>query len=333
VITGIGALPHREARAAAAFSFDMCPDLQFVPEVGLAGVAGVASTTTPSLVQAMVGIRGITLDANNQVRVDRDRLHPLAKVIPDFSHPSYAGLVAFLAEARTRRYYGPVKWQFTGPLTLSLALVREGIPTRTAFDIAIRAVRVSTRAIYAVIAHALPTSRQTMLLDEPGACALLESGLPVSLEAAIDLVSGALATLEVSADVGVHCCGNGDLSAILAAGPGLISVPLASVGEGDAGSLAKFLDLGGTIMWGAVPVDRPLASADRYWRELLAVWLKLEANGVDRDRLHAQSIISPVCGLSSQDESQAATIFEICRDLSERLGGSVGSIDRGARAN
>jgi hypothetical protein len=330
VITGIGALPHREASAAAAFSFDMCPDLPFVPDVGL---PGVASTTTRSLVQAMVGIRGITLDADNRICVDRERLHPLAKVNPDFSHPSYAGLVAFLAEARARRYAGPVKWQFTGPLTLSLALVREGVPTRTAFDIAIRAVRVSTRAIYAFIADALPSSRQTMLLDEPGACSLLDSGLPVSLDAAIDLVSGALATLELSADVGVHCCGNGDLSAILAAGPSVISVPLTSVSESVAGSIAKFLDLDGTIVWGAVPVDRPLASADRYWRELLSVWSKLEANGVDRDRLHAQSIISPVCGLASQDESQAATIFEICRDLSERLGGFVGSIDRGARAN
>jgi hypothetical protein len=330
VITGIGALPHPDARAAAVFSFEACPDLPFVPEVAL---AGAACTTSRSLVQAMVGIRGVTLDAENRVCVDAERLHPLAKVVPDLEHPSFAGLRALLAEAGQRNYDGPVKWQFTGPLTLSLALIREGVPARTAFDVAIRTVRVSTRAIYRAIAEVLPTSRQTVLLDEPDACALLDSGLPVSLDAAIDLVSGALAALEQYADVGVHCCGNGDLSAILAAGPSLISVPLSGFAERDAGSLAKFLDLDGKIVWGAVPVDRPLGSVDRYWRELLNVWLMLEATGVDRDRLRTQSIISPVCGLVTHNEAQVAAIFEICRELSARLDGSVGSIGRGLRAN
>jgi hypothetical protein len=330
VITGIGALPHGDAREAAAFSFDQCPDLPFVPELAL---SGATSSTPRSLVQAMSGIRGITIDADNTVRVDVERLHPLAKVIPDLDGPSFAGLRAFLDEALERGYCGPVKWQFAGPLTLGLALMREGIPTRTALDVAVRTVRVSIRAIYRVIADALPDSRQIVLLDEPNAAALLDSGLPVPLDTAIDLMSGALAALELMAVIGVHCCGHCDVSAILASGPAVISVPLAGVSEHDAGSIAKFLDLDGTIVWGVVPVDRPLGSADRYWRELLAVWSKLEANGVDRERLHAQSILSPVCGLANHDPLQAAAVFEISRALSERLDGCIDSIGRGLRAN
>jgi hypothetical protein len=327
-VTGIGSLPHCDPRAAAAFSFDECPDLPFVPHIAPDGVGTVASR---SIVQGLVGVRGVGFDPERGLRVDVERLHPLAKVVPDLEHPSFAGLRAFLDEAVARRYTGPVKWQFAGPLTLGLGLMHRGVPARTAFDVAVRAVRVTTRAMYRAIDEALPGSHQVVLLDEPSAAGVLEPGFPVPPDTAIDLVSGALAALELSAEVGVHCCGNADLSAIIASGPGVLSIPVHEPGAGLATNLGQFLELGGVVAWGVVPVHGPLGSADRYWRELQALWGQMEAAGCEPERLRAQSLITPVCGLALHEPAQASAVFAICRAISERVRLSVDTTSAGMK--
>lgn len=324
-VTGIGALPHEDAREAAAFSFDVCPELPFVPVVSI--------PMARSVIQGLVGVRGVAFDDSRGLEVDTDRLHPLAKVVPDLEHPAFAGLHAFIAEGSERGHTGPVKWQFTGPLTIGLALMRKGVPARTAFDVAVRSVRVTTRSVFRALDTAFPDSRQVVLLDEPAAGSVLTSGFPVSPESAIDLLSGALAALEISTEVGVHCCSESDLVAVLASGPSVLSLPASADLAAAAGAIVPFLERGGRIVWGAVPVEGPLGSVDRHWQKLKAGMAALEAAGCDAEMLRAQSFVSPVCGLSRHDPAQAASIFAICRTISERLrddsvGGGSRSIGR-----
>jgi hypothetical protein len=324
-VTGIGSLSHEDARVAAALSFDVCPELPFVPVVSI--------PMARSVIQGLVGVRGVAFDDSRGLEVDTERLHPLAKVIPDLEHPAFAGLHAFIAEGTARQHTGPVKWQFTGPLTIGLALMRKGVPARTAFDVAVRSVRVTTRAVYRALDSAFPASRQLVLLDEPAAGSVLTTGFPVAPESAIDLLSGALAALEISAEVGVHCCGEADLVAVLASGPSVLSVPVGADVAGIAGTVAPFLERGGRIAWGAVPVDGPLASTERNWRKLRAALDDLEAAGCDATLLREQSIITPVCGLPRHDAAQVAMVFATCHALSHRLrndsiGGGSRSIGR-----
>ena len=81
---------------------------------------------------------------------------------------------------------------------------------------------------------------------------------------------------------GVHCCGEADWASVLAAGPAILSMPVSPGIVNVAGYLARFLDDGGWIMWGAVPTDSIVpTSAERPWRELSDVWCKLVNAGCD----------------------------------------------------
>ena len=97
------------------------------------------------IAQALVGIAGVTLGQYGSIAVDVGRLDPDAPVATDLGHDAYAGLRAFLAAAAARQLRGPVKWQFTGPVTLGAALSRVGAPADLAFDVAARRCAPTSR--------------------------------------------------------------------------------------------------------------------------------------------------------------------------------------------
>ena len=77
-----------------------------------------------AIAQAMSGMRGVTAGQYGGILVDPALIDPLAPVVTDLSHDSFGGLQAFLDAGRERQHAGWVKWQFVGPVTLGLALVR-----------------------------------------------------------------------------------------------------------------------------------------------------------------------------------------------------------------
>ena len=132
------------------------------------------------------------------------------------------------------------------------------------------------------------------MIDEPGFSGVMEPGFPIPPDTAIDLTSGALAAIEQQAVMGVHCCAEGDWAAVAATGPTILSVPGDVALVDVAGHLSSFLDSGGWIAWGAVPTDRPVASAsDRYLRDLSALWGALVQQGCDPVRLRNQALVTP----------------------------------------
>jgi methionine synthase II (cobalamin-independent) len=311
-VTGIGSLPHLDPRAAAELVLERLPDLPFIPSLPR------RSPAEGMLAQVVVGVRGITVDEDGDLVVDHRRLDPIVTIVPDLDHDAYVGLRTFLDVAREHR--GLVKWQLTGPITLGLALYHKGVRASVAFDVAIRAVRVHLRAVHRAVSEALPHCRQVVVLDEPGLTTLLGPELPLPVDTAIDFVSGALAAVESTALVGVHCCGGGDLAAILAAGPGLLSVPVEPGLVGVAGYLAAFLEAGGWIAWGAVPTDRPVGSSpDRHWHALAELWCELVQAGCHPVRLREQAVITPACGLGLHQEDQAERVLDLAGQVAERV--------------
>jgi hypothetical protein len=308
----VGSLPHTDARAAAEFVLDLLPDLPAIPSLPQ------RSPAERILAHGLVGVRGVMIDDAGDVRLDLDRLDPLAAIRLDPDHDAFGGLRAFLDAAAGRQ--GPVKWQVVGPVTLGLALMRRGAPPALAFDIAIRAVREHLRTVRQWVADALPDCPQVVIIDEPGFSGVLEPGFPIPPDTAIDLTSGALAAIEQLAMMGVHCCADGDLAAIAATGPSILSMPVSPALVEVAGHLSSFLDAGGWIAWGAVPTDRPVGvSPDRYWRELSALWCGLVQQGCHAVKLRTRAVITPACGLALHDGEQAATILRLTHEVARRV--------------
>lgn len=310
--TGVGSLPHRDAHRAAEFALRTCPDLPAIPSLPR------RSPAEGMIAQAVVGIRGVRAGQYGSLSVDVDLVDPAADVITDLDHDAYGGLRAFLAAAKGRQ--APIKWQFTGPVTLGLSLVRAGVPEDIAFDVALGAVRSHLRALHTTIAEELPGCDQVVVIDEPCLDQILSSGFALAPDAAVDLVSGALAALESVATVGVHCCSDADWASVLATGPQVLSLPVEPGLLRIAGYISRYLDAGGVIAWGVVATDGPIpATSERPWRQLSDLWCQLVQQGCDPLLLRQRAWITPACGLGLHSEGVAEHVTSLVSEVAHRV--------------
>lgn len=311
IATGIGSLPHRDASAAAvlALASTELPAIPTLPK---------RSPAESMVAQGLVGLAGITVGQYGSIAFDAKRFDPDAPVVTDLQHDAFGGWRAFLAAASGRR--GPVKWQFVGPVTLGLALVRAGLDSDVAFEVAVRAVRCRVRQLAAHVAEVLPGCRQVVFIDEPTLDELMGAGFPIAPDTAVDLVSAALAAIETVAVTGLHVCATADIASLVSIGPDVLSVCVDARLIASAGYLARFLHDGGTIAWGAVPTDGPIAtSAERPWRRLVDLWSELVERGVDPVQLRTQSIITPECGLGTHTPAVAERVLRLTCEISARV--------------
>lgn len=317
IATGIGGLPHRDADEAAEF---------VLRHMGLPAIPTLPrrSPAEGSIAQAMVGMQGITIGQYGSIAVDRHRVDALAPIVTDLTHDAFTGFRTFLAHAAAAqaegRFAGPVKWQFVGPVTLGMALVRAGVPASEAFEAAVRGVRERLQHLLDAVSAALPDSGQVVFIEEPALAELMQPGFPLAPDTAIDLVSGALAAVETSAVSGLHVCGLADIPSQLAAGPAILSLPVRPEVAESAGYLMRFMEHGGLIAWGVVSTSGPITtSAERPWRQLSALWCDLVQRGADPALLRQQAIITPECGLASHTPSVANRVHAVAAEVGRRV--------------
>ena len=265
----------------------------------------------------------MTVDDDGGLVVDPDRVAPRPRSVTDLDHDAFGGLRAFLDVAAG--WDGPVKWQFTGPVTFGLALVQGGVAPSLAFELAARAVRRHLQSIGEAVAAVVPADAQVVVIDEPGMTGLLQPGFPLDPDTAIDLVSGALAAVDPASLAGVHCCGPGDWSAILAAGPGILSAARAvrhRVRSPATWPSSSTTAAGwpGARCRPTVPVG---TTADRHWRELADLWCSLVQGGCDAARLRRQAIVTPACGLGLHELSAVDHVFELVDAVADRVHGQA----------
>lgn len=315
--TGIGSLPHRSAGEAARFALTEY-DIPAIPSLPR------RSPAESMIAQAVVGINGVTAGQYGSLAVDASVVDPHAPVITDICTHNFAGMRRFVEHAANVGFAGPVKWQFVGPVTLGVALTRAGLADEVAFAVAARAVRSHVASLSVAIATELPRSPQIIFIDEPWFGDLLRPGFPIAPDAAIDLLSGAMACVSGVATVGVHCCAIADVPSLIAAGPDVLSLPIRPSLSGIAGYLGKFAETGGRIAWGVVPTDGPMfVSPERHWRELTDLWGELAERGVDRDLLREHSLVTPHCGLGTHTPIVAERVCRAVREIGRRIAGTT----------
>lgn len=126
---------------------------------------------------------------------------------------------------------------------------------------------------------------------------------------------------------GIHLCGNPDWDFLLDLDLDILSLDIYQNGEifsSYSGSIKRFLDRGGTIVWGIVPTNfEPFEaeSIDTLGARLTAVWNFLAEKGLDRDYLLSKSLISPAtcCLVNPDGEKTVEKAFKVVKDLSQRL--------------
>jgi methionine synthase II (cobalamin-independent) len=310
VATGIGSLPHSDPRAAAELVLRCLPELPAAPQLPARDPReGMIAQWLAALPEVQVDRAGVVLVSGK------------SDAEPEcvFDTRAHAGLLAFLdAAAALETAPLRVKAQITGPLTLGVALRASGMSTKRAFRRAAAAARAWAGALEMLVESRLPGAGLVLFFDEPALASWRRGDGPLEREAAIDVLSSALAA--VGCVTGVHVCGDGDLSLALEAGPHVLGVEVSHDLIRATVALARFLDGDGWIAWGAVPTHRPVGeSADPHWRVLSAVWCELTRRGCDPVALRTRGLITPACGLAGYGASQAERVLGIARELAARV--------------
>ena len=280
--TAIGSLPQLSAPDASRFVRDWLPRLPAAP-------------TLPAFVDAAHMLDDSQADAD-----------------------AFDGLRDFLTSLRGR--VGPVVLSLTGPVTIDLTLLQQGVEHSAAAAMSIAAVEQRARRVLDMARCILPGAPVLLFLEEPGLANSMHPTFPLASGEIEELVSGVVDPICSEAVVGVQVNGRADWAMLLRTGIGILGAPVSARLETAALELGRFLESGGFIAWGAVPVDEPLgANAERLWRRLSALWAELATLGLDPMTLREHSIITPAAGLGSFGISQAERVMKLTIDLSERV--------------
>lgn len=324
----VGSLPHRDIDEAIEFAWraTQIPTIPSLPR---------RSPAEAMVAQALVGIEGVSVGQYGGIGVDVSQLDVDHFITTDITSDAYATFAAFLSsfnehlvEHNNTKKPDTVKWQFVGPVTLGVALLRIGLDANVAFPLALQAVRSHVEALEAEVARVCGDTTQIIMFDEPSLADSWESEFPLSTEDIIDLISGALAVVSPSNISGVHCCARTDWAVLLATGAQVISVPVPNISNDDemnamvaaAIRISDHMEHGGHIAWGAVRTDGPIGgSAERAWKNLMECMCALVRAGVDPVKLRTMSYITPACGLATHTEGVAESVFSTVRNVSRKV--------------
>jgi hypothetical protein len=126
---------------------------------------------------------------------------------------------------------------------------------------------------------------------------------------------------------GIHLCGNPDWDFLLNLDMDILSLDIytnAEIFAACAGSIKKFLDRGGILVWGIVPTGYEIFAKESLGfliMKLEGIWQHLGKKGVDIKQIIAQSMLSPAtCCLVNPDKGQTVeNAFSMVNHLSHML--------------
>lgn len=131
---------------------------------------------------------------------------------------------------------------------------------------------------------------------------------------------------------GIHLCGNPDWDFLLNLDLDVLSLDVYQNGEifsSYAGSIKRFLERGGVLVWGIVPTNfEPFEAEniDSLESRLTGTWDFLAQKGIDLKLLISKSLISPAtcCLVNPDGEKTVENAFKVVNKLSRRLQNKYG---------
>ncbi len=225
------------------------------------------------------------------------------------------------ASTRPRRAW--VKGQLAGPFTFAQTVTDEsGRPLAHTPELCQVAVlgltmkaRWMARALRAVADGAL------VVIDEPSLCSLGSAVAGAARPELLTALNRAAAAIHAEgAMAGLHCCADTDWSLVLATDLDLVSFDAHEYFQGLAlhtRELAAFVERGGVLSWGIVPTSAAAVEIGAHGlvAELDGHLAELERQGIARERLLDQALLTPACGLGTRTVAAAEQVLDVLTEL------------------
>jgi len=250
------------------------------------------------------------------------------KIGPNFSK----GISAFEKRLQTLPSKLPfVKVQTTGPCSFALTSVDENkraIYYNEEFrDVIVKALAMKCR--WQIQKFQPYAEKIICFVDEP-----ILSGFGSSTYVSVkrdDVVSHLVEIIEAihtdNALAGIHCCGNTEWSILIDAGVDIVNFDAYEFGETIAmypDAVKTHLERGGMLAWGIVPTSAAIReqSVDSIIAHFEKMMDNLAAQGIDKQLIAEQAIITPSCGTGTMEPEDAEKVFEmtelLCNAMREK---------------
>lgn len=327
-----GGLPHASAQAAVSALLGATPDLVAWPSLPQRGFR-----ETP-LIQAAAGFPGLVLDIERERAVVDwvaaegavERLG-LAYLRGDLSFGAtpaefVSGFGELLRQIEIGRRPCTLKGEILGPISLSLMLTDEH-ERPLAYDLTLREAILQHLSLRVAWQHqqlAAWSDHVVICLDEPFLDALGSPLCPLDWSDGIELIERLVDG--VNACCGVCTSGALNWSALLSTPVDLVLFDAYEHSPSliqASSAVAGFLERGGCIGWGIVPVD-PAALAEEHvdtllWRMESALDYLVTASGVDAERIRDASLITTNGSLALLTPAVAERALQICAAVARQL--------------
>jgi hypothetical protein len=343
--TGIGSLPHTNPEAAVKYILEYLPDIPHWPQLPNSGPAeGFLNQFMGPLLRL-----GLVVEKGGKTFFDTAQDDWGAKLAEFYTLYMAAtdgdeqalGFFAFPEES-ARGFYqltehlhengtGPAKFlkgQISGPLTVGLAMTdqdrRAAYYNDQARDVLMKTVALQglwqarTLGVFG-----LPV---IVFVDDPSlTCYGQSTYITLQRGQIIEELNGIFAMIHAGgAFSGAHVCAGTDWSILFESDAEIVNFDAYeyfSTVSGYPLEIKKYLERGGVLAWGIVPTSEKAAGEDAasLMKLLDRQMGELAAKGIDRQKLLAQTLITPSCGTGTLPMDLAEKIYRLTGEISSQL--------------
>ena len=221
-----------------------------------------------------------------------------------------------------------VKGQITGPITFGLGLTDQNgkavFYNEQLRDAAVKLLAQKTRwQVRKLSEFERPV---IIFFDEPALAGFGSSAfISISRDEVLKCFEEVIDAVHTEGGLaGIHVCANADWSLILESAADIISFDSYSFFDKlilYPNQLKSFVESGGILAWGIVPTLNTDDIEKETTASLVAVWegqtRAVEALGIDKSTILAQSLITPSCGTGSLSLDLAIKVLMLTKELSE----------------
>jgi hypothetical protein len=325
--TAMAVMPHTDVQRALDAALSL--DIPFWPQLPN------YSYYEDMYVQASEHFPGICLDLNNRkLSFSTDKfIAELEETLAHFEEPDYFDVSAEYSVVY-RQFLGlnladrpAIRGQLEGPISFGFNVLDES-ERPILFNDTVRPFMLEFMARRINVQLQKLKGRNVnafMFVDEPGMQFLFSALAGYGdIKAKTDLDQF---FAMVERPRGIHLCGNPDWDFLLGLDLDVLSLDIytnAEIFSAYATSIRKFLDRGGTIVWGIVPTGVEAFEKENFQSlgsQLENVWRVLRERGIDFDLLLSRSLLSPAtcCLVNPDREKTVEKAFDQIRRISRLM--------------
>jgi methionine synthase II (cobalamin-independent) len=327
--TGVGSLPHTNVKRACDLIRRYLPDIPAWPQLPR------RNFRESIYAQYSRGFPGLVL-RDGRVVVDRARglERELEQLYTRYLEndlasaalcPEYA---AGLAHFQTLHFDGvqAIKGQVIGPVSWGLTVTDADRRAILYDEVLADAIgkHLRLQAMWQERALRKLAPQTIVFVDEPYLASYGSAYVAVEREqvtALLEEVFGGLRGLK-----GIHCCGNTDWSLLLSTSVDILNFDAYNFSETLAlypHELRAFLERGGILAWGIVPVRDDIQvmreTPESLTARLEAAFQLVASKGAPRELLERSALLTTACGLGTLSENGAERALQLLGEVSRRM--------------